>query len=62
MSQSSFKSLSATIPLLTILLLVVRTLAAPPQLDRLIANPAPPFSAPPKVDAIDLEEGMAVGM
>ncbi|KAG9380994.1 hypothetical protein PtrSN002B_005504 [Pyrenophora tritici-repentis] len=45
---------------LTILLLVARTLAAPPQLNRLLANPAPPFNAPPKVDTIELEEGTAV--
>ncbi|KAA8621553.1 hypothetical protein PtrV1_06054 [Pyrenophora tritici-repentis] len=60
MAHCSHKSLSATMLFLTILLLVARTLAAPPQLNRLLANPAPPFNAPPKVDTIELEEGTAV--
>jgi len=47
-----------TILLFVVLLLVTRILAAPPQLNRLIANPAPPFNVPPVADVSSIEEGM----
>ena len=59
MSYLHHSSLTVTLLLSVVLLLVTRTLAAPPQLDRLIANPAPPFNIPPVADVSSVEEGTA---
>jgi len=56
MSHLHHSSLTVTLLLSVVLLLVTRTLAAPPQLNRLIANPAPPFNLPPVADVSSMEE------
>ena len=58
MSHFCHSNLSITFALLFMFLVIARALAAPPQLGRLLANPAPPFNLPPVADVSRIEEGV----